>query len=197
MQYIGDLSRNDFLILKELASNSTNILEFGVGASTQIILNYTFGKVTSIDTSDEWIQLTKKNLEYLNINKPIDFQKYEDFRPNIDTKYDFVFNDGIDALRNNFGILIFENLKVGGVLAYHDTRRSIDIKNVSNLINKYHNEIDLIEINKNQSNITLIRKKNYEPYENWNIVEEKIQLIKGGYVFKNTVPPPYMNKDIL
>jgi predicted O-methyltransferase YrrM len=192
MQYMGDLSINDFLLLKELASKSRNILEFGVGASTQIILNYTSGKVTSIDTSDEWIQLTKKNLEYLNIiNKPIDFQKYENFKPTIDSEYDFVFNDGIDALRNNFGILIFQNIKIGGILAYHDTRRLRDIKNVNNVINTYYNEIDLVEINKNNSNITLIRKKKYEPYENWNIVEKKIELIKGVYIAKDTIYPSF------
>jgi len=88
MDYIGDISTNDFLILKELAIKSTNILEFGVGASTQIILNYTHGIVTSIDTSDEWIELTKKNLQYLNINKSIDFQRYENFQPSTDIKYD-------------------------------------------------------------------------------------------------------------
>jgi predicted O-methyltransferase YrrM len=192
MEYIGDISKNDFLVLKELASKSMNILEFGVGASTQIILNYSFGNVTSIDTSDDWIELTKKNLAYLDIKKPINFQKYENFKPIIDTKYDFVFNDGIDSLRNSFGVFIFEHIKVGGILAYHDTRRLRDIKNVSNLLHRYHNEIDLIEINKNQSNITLIRKKNYEPYEDWNIVEKKIPLNKGAHIFKNMTPPPHM-----
>ena len=34
MIYIGDISKQDFLVLKGLAESSLNILEFGVGAST-------------------------------------------------------------------------------------------------------------------------------------------------------------------
>jgi predicted O-methyltransferase YrrM len=192
MNYIGDISKNDFLVLQEAAMKYENILEFGVGASTQVILNYTSGNFTSIDTSPEWIDLTRKNLEYLNINKPLDILLYEDFQPSTDDKYDFVFNDGVDHFRSVFGIFIFPYIKVGGVLAYHDTRRGGDMMNVIELVRKYYNEIDVIEMNKNNSNITLVRKKEHQPYEEWNIAEGKINLRKGGSVFKDTIPPPHM-----
>lgn len=192
MNYIGDISKNDFLVLKEAAMKYTNILEFGVGASTQVILNYTSGRFVSIDTSQEWIDLTRKNLEYLNINKPLDMLLYNEFKPSPDDKYDFVFNDGVDNMRSTFGLFIFPYIQVGGVLAYHDTRRGGDMMNVVELIKKYYNEIDLIEMNKNSSNITLIRKKQHEPYQEWNIAEEKISLRKGGSVFKDVTPPPHM-----
>lgn len=192
MNYIGDISKNDFLVLKEAAMKYTNILEFGVGASTQVILNYTSGRFVSIDTSQEWIDLTRKNLEYLNINKPLDMLLYNEFKPSPDEKYDFVFNDGVDNMRSTFGLFIFPYIQVGGVLAYHDTRRNGDMMNVVELIKKYYNEIDLVEMNKNSSNITLIRKKQYQPYEEWNIAEEKISLAKGGSVFKDVTPPPHM-----
>jgi predicted O-methyltransferase YrrM len=192
MLYIGDISKNDFLVIKELATNHKSILEFGVGASTQVIANFTSGKFTAIDTSHEWIELTKKNLEYLNISNTFESILYNNFVPPFDIKYDFVFNDGIDELRSPFGIYIFPYIEVGGILAYHDTRRPQDVMNVTNLINTYYNEIDLIEVNKNGSNITLIKKKKYEPYEDWNIVEEKISLTKGGSVPKGVILPPHM-----
>jgi len=192
MNYIGDISKNDFIVLKQAAEMYKNILEFGVGASTQVILNYTSGNFLSIDTSSEWVDLTKKNLSYLNINKPINMMMYHEFKPSLDDSYDFVFNDGVDELRLEFGLSIFPYIKIGGIIAYHDTRRNKDILNVTSLINKYHNEIDLIEVNKYGSNITVIRKKKEEPYEDWNIAEGKTYLKKGGYIFKDTIPPPHM-----
>ena len=96
--YIGDISKNDSIVLSELAAQSKNILEFGVGASTQVIAAFAKGKFTSIDTSIEWIDKTKKNLHLLEINLPINFCLYKDFLPSHD-KYDFIFNDGLDSLR--------------------------------------------------------------------------------------------------
>lgn len=190
MNYIGDISKNDFLVLQEAATKYKNILEFGVGASTQVILNYTSGSFVSIDTSQDWIDITKKNIEFLNINKPLDILTYDEFKPS--GSYDFVFNDGVDHLRSSFGIFIFPYIQVGGVLAYHDTRRGGDMMNVLELVKRYFNEIDVIEMNKNNSNITFIRKKQYQPYEEWNVAEGKISLPKGGSVFKDTPIPPHM-----
>ena len=195
MNYIGDLSKYDYEVLKELAINSTNILEFGVGASTQILRNFSDGNLTSIETSMFWIDMTKRNLKYLNIEKDVNFLLYEEFNPNLE-QFDLVFNDGIDSLRSEFGVNIWKNLQVGGVIAYHDTRRRKDIENVVQLINNFRNEIESVIFNKDNSNITIIKKKIKDdklyndfididkiltdsPYYDWNDRENKIKLSNG------------------
>ena len=195
MNYIGDLSKYDYEVLKELSSNSTNILEFGVGASTQILRNFSDGNLTSIETSMFWIDMTKRNLKYLNIEKDVNFLLYEEFNPIVE-QFDLVFNDGIDSLRSEFGVNIWKNLKVGGIIAYHDTRRRKDIENVVQLVNNFRNEIESIIFNKDNSNITIIKKKIKDdklyndfididkiltdsPYYDWNDSENKIKLSNG------------------
>jgi hypothetical protein len=195
MNYIGDLSKYDYEVLKELSSNSTNILEFGVGASTQILRNFSDGNLTSIETSMFWIDVTKRNLKYLNIEKDVNFLLYEEFNPIVE-QFDLVFNDGIDSLRSEFGVNIWKNLKVGGIIAYHDTRRRKDIENVVQLVNNFRYEIESIIFNKDNSNITIIKKKIKDdklyndfididkiltdsPYYDWNDSENKIKLSNG------------------
>ena len=184
MIYIGDISKQDFLVLKGLAESSLNILEFGVGASTQVISNYCTGKFVSVDTEEYWINKTKLNLDHLKIKKVAEFKRYDKFTP--EGEYDFIFNDGVDHLRSDFAINMWSFLKVGGYLAYHDTRRHQDMNNVLNLISRYFNEIESVELNKNHSNITVVKKKTYEPYEDWNAIEERNNLLPKG--FPN---PPY------
>jgi len=179
MIYIGDISKKDYLVLKELAEKSQNILEFGVGASTQVISNYCTGDFTSIDTSDYWIEFTKKNIAHLEIKNCANFMSYHSFKPK--GEYDFIFDDGVDNLRNEFAINMWKHLKIGGYIAFHDTRRKQDISNVTNLILNYFNEIEDVNINKNGSNIIVIKKKIYEPYEEWNIAEERSDLLPKGY----------------
>jgi predicted O-methyltransferase YrrM len=195
MNYIGDLSKYDYEVLKELSSTSIEILEFGVGASTQILRNFSVGNLTSIETSEFWIDITKKNLEFLNINKYVRFFMYQDFNPDLE-EYDFVFNDGVDSLRSEFGIKVWKNIKVGGVIAYHDTRRSKDIENVIELVNQFKDEVDSVIFNVNNSNITIVKKKMKDsviyndnidiqhilrefPYYDWNNTEKKIRLNYG------------------
>jgi hypothetical protein len=195
MNYIGDLSKYDYEILKKISLESNNILEFGVGASTQILRNFSNGNLTSIETSSFWIDMTKKNLKYLNIEKDINFLLYEDFNPKSE-KYDFIFNDGVESLRNEFAIRAWPNLNVGGIIAYHDTRRKKDVENVIELINNFKYEIDSVSFNKDNSNITLIKKKikddviynndinfqnilNESRYYDWNDAEHKTRLKYG------------------
>jgi hypothetical protein len=208
MDYLGDLSKYDYEVLKTYSKKSNNILEFGVGASTQILRNYCNGKLTSVDTSDFWIDLTKKNLEFLNINKTVDYYLYDDFSPN-NEMFDFIFNDGVDSLRNGFGVNIWKNLSVGGVIAYHDTRRNIDINNVINLINTHKDEIESVYFNEGDSNITLIKKKNKDgnsfndfinvgeilskfKYYDWNDIEGKTRVKYGISVIKESQIPDYL-----
>lgn len=208
MNYLGDLSKYDYEVLKDYATKSNNILEFGVGASTQILRNYCEGKITSVDTSDFWIDLTKKNLEFLNIDKTVNYYLYHDFSPN-NEMFDFIFNDGVDSLRNEFGINIWKNLSDGGVIAYHDTRRRIDINNVINLINVHKDEVESVFFNEGDSNITLIKKKNKDDnsfndviniediltkfkYYDWNDVEGKTRVNYGISVINGCQIPDYL-----
>jgi len=208
MNYLGDLSKQDYEVLKNLALNSKNILEFGIGASTQILRNFSYGNLTSVETSQFWIDITKKNLKFLNIDKDVNFLLYDEFNPKVE-KYDLIFNDGIDSLRNEFGIKFWQNLKVGGIIAYHDTRRIQDIQNVINLVDNFKDEVESIIFNKNNSNITLIKKKNKDdiifsdiidvnkilsesPYYDWNDSEMKIRLKYGISVNKENDIPDYL-----
>lgn len=205
MNYLGDLSKQDYEILKELASNSKNILEFGIGASTQVLRNFSSGDITSVETSSFWIDITKENLKFLDIKKDVNFLMHDEFKPNLE-KYDLIFNDGIDSLRNEFGVKSWKNLKIGGIIAYHDTRRRQDIQNVIDLVNNFKDEIESITFNKNSSNITLVKKKDKDgiifnesidinkilseyPYYDWNDVENKIRL-KYGISINNGYPIP-------
>ena len=179
MVYIGDISHEDYLVLRKLAEESKNILEFGVGASTQVISRYSNGEFTTIDTSSEWIEKTKANILQLGFNIYPEFSLYDDFKPS--GKYNFVFNDGVDNLRLSFALMIWDYIPPGGVIAFHDTRRPNDVANVTALINAKFNEIDKIEMNKNHSNITLIHKKEPEPYKDWNITEGRVNFKPKGY----------------
>jgi len=211
MNYIGDLSKYDYEVLKELSINSTNILEFGVGASTQVLRNFSDGDITSIETSMFWIDLTKKNLKYLNIEKKVNFFLYENFEPNLE-QYDLIFNDGIDSLRSEFGVKVWKNLKTGGVIAYHDTRRRKDIENVLELVGYFKNEIESIIFNKDNSNITLVKKKikddilynnninidkilTESPYYDWNDVENKIKLPNGISIKEGCDIPDFLKNN--
>lgn len=173
--YIGDISRADAFLLKDFALQSTNILEFGVGSSTQVLSKYSSGNMTSIDTDRLWIEKTRENLKLLGVKEPF-FTMYSDWEPQTHRPYpifDFIFDDGADHLRRDFGIKMFPYLKVGGYLALHDTRRPHDARNFAEILAQYHNEIDLVQMNVNHSNISVIRKKVTEPYDNWQITEKR------------------------
>ena len=173
IDYIGDISNNDAEVLKDLAKRANDILEFGCGASTQVLAYYTSGTVVSVETEPSWIQKTGENLIRLNIQSKVYFKSYEQFKTYPEGPYDLIFDDGVDGYRAEFAESSWKLLKVGGALCFHDTRRSQDIANVCTFIAAHSPEIESIIINKDHSNITVIRKKVAEFYENWNLVEGK------------------------
>ena len=176
MEWIGDLSLEDADLLAQYGKNYRGrILEFGCGGSTQIFAQSSNNEIISVDTDSNWISVTQKRLNRINKAVPVRFMPYTvDF----EGRFDIIFVDGIDHLRREFAIATWKYLAVGGVMLFHDTRRSEDFQNVARLAQLFHNEIDLILVNASasnhkSSNITVIRKKASEPYVNWNNVEGK------------------------
>src|ERR1035437_170316 len=173
IHYIGDISKTDALVLKELAEKSKKILEFGCGASTQVLSEYTTGVLISIDTSTDWIDKTKSNINILEIKNIPTFEFYDSFIP--DCNFDLIFDDGVDHLRKDFAITMCKYLQIGGYMAFHDTRRWHDQKNVVDVIHQYFNQIESVKCNYKSSNITILKKKNTEDYNDWNIAEGREQ----------------------
>jgi len=169
IDYIGDISVNDAKTLQRLAQASTRVLEFGCGASTQVLAAYA-QRVISIETEQTWIDKTIANLARLELSN-FEFMLYQNFSPN--GEYDLIFDDGVDGLRLVFANNVWNFLRIGGKLCFHDTRRSQDIKNVCDFIALHSPEIESVVINVDHSNITVITKKLAEFYENWNLVEGK------------------------
>ena len=174
IDYIGDISINDAEVLKELAKNAVNILEFGAGASTQVLAYYTKGDLITVETNPGWIEKTAANIARLGIPAHgVYYKTYKQFQEYPEGPYDLIFDDGVDSLRLDFAQSSWKLLKVGGTFCFHDTRRSSDVKNVCMLLELFSPEIHTIIMNKDHSNITTILKKKAEFYENWNEVEEK------------------------
>lgn len=168
--YIGDLSINDAKVLKEFAKKSQSILEFGVGGSTQLLRHYSEGVMDSVDTSPEWIEITKQRMELVGVDKEVKYYDY-DWMPN--KEYDLIFVDGGMDLRNEFALNNWNRLKVGGFMLFHDTRRDWAVKYLSSVLEKFSEEIEFILLNENDSNISIIKKREKLIYENWNEVENR------------------------
>jgi hypothetical protein len=176
IDYVGDISKNDASVLSDWASQSFNIVDFGVGASSQVIAHYTKGTVVSIDTEPIWINKTLMHLKRLSIpEEKVRFMSYPQFWASIGTpteQFDFVFDDGVDNLRRNFGMFIWPFIKKGGWLALHDQRRRHDWDNAQAIINEYWQEIGTVYYNHRDSNITFIEKRQIPAYyDNWQITE--------------------------
>lgn len=171
--YIGDISIQDAFVLKMLAENSINALEFGCGASTQVIRHYSKGSVRSVDTEQIWIDRTKRNLQLLGINTNVDFFLYGD-NPITDRKYDFIFSDGLPELRLDFAMKHWDMLSPNGVLAFHDTRREHDFNLCLQLMQAKCHEIESAMFNVHDSNITVIHKRKPIFYDDWNKTEMRL-----------------------
>jgi hypothetical protein len=179
--YIGDISKYDAFLLKKIVEgdNIKNILEFGCGASTQVIAAYTKAKFASIDTSKKWINKTINNIKLLEINNMPLFYKYNNFDFS-NSNYDFVFDDGIDYLREPFAYKIWSKINVAGILAFHDTRRNNDMAIVINFIINNITEIEAVVFNCNQSNISLVYKGIVKPYYDWQTEEQRLLWQNGN-----------------
>jgi hypothetical protein len=194
IKFIGDLSLQDADVLAKYAKQSKFPLEFGVGGSTQIMSQCGCELVTSIETDTNWIQLTHYRLTQIKEKSLVFFHNYDEIDIVIkNNQYDLIFVDGIDSLRNDFAVKTWKHLKSSGVMIFHDTRRKQDFTNAMYLASIYFNEIELIEVNAKasngiSSNMTIIHKKEYEPYENWNFTENKPLWAYGGLANTESFP---------
>ena len=184
INYIGDLSRADAELLRVFAEKADRILEFGVGASTQIFAAYArCGPVHSVETDPTWIEKTQRNLIRLDeaqpgAIKPVLFYLYESYR--LSWGFDLIFIDGVDELRQDFALLTWAALEPGGAMLFHDTRRSIphgdspttDLQNALAVVDRFALEVDRVLLNHADSNITIVRKRLVPlVLEDWNEVE--------------------------
>lgn len=172
--YIGDISKNDAILLAEFGKAYNTILEFGCGASTQVLAAYNTGLMLSIDTEPSWIAKTQENLKLLGIqNEDVNFRDYSTFMASDSGPFEFIFVDGADSLRREFAIKMWPRLVHYGCMAFHDTRRGHDFRNLIEVMAAFHDEIWRVDINKDDSNISVIYKKNPQPYNNWQITEKR------------------------
>lgn len=176
-EFIGNLSKADVDVLAEHAESAGNILEFGVGGSTQILAQAVAEnvKILSLDTDKAWITTTRNNLRKLGVRRAVEFRLYDDWltRKKKPVEYDLIFNDGLRDNRLPFAIEAWEQLKVGGKLLWHDTRRPQDVQDVIKLIETYNKEIESAFFNLRDSNITVLTKRAPLEYVNWNKIEGK------------------------
>lgn len=180
LKWIGDLSLEDADVLAFYGQKSQDVLEFGCGGSTQILAQ-TSQNIISTDTDPNWIAATKRRLSQLDDHKPVIFLPYT---TEFVQTFDMILVDGVDHLRRQFAIDTWRYLKAEGVMLFHDTRRFQDFQNAAWIAQLYHNEISRMDINaaasnNKSSNITVIHKKNHEPYVNWNHTENKPQWAYG------------------
>lgn len=174
-KFTGDLSLQDADVLARYSSQSKSILEFGAGGSTQLLAQSGANFIISVETDNSWIELTKQRLAQIPNACPVEFIEYT---TQFQNQFDLILVDGIDYLRREFAIETWKYLNVGGVMLFHDTRRFEDFQNSAWVAQLYFNEISNIDVNVRasdgvSSNITVLHKKQHEPYVNWNYIENK------------------------
>jgi len=185
-KFIGDVSMEDADILAFYARNSDAILEFGMGGSTQILAQAKpeGAFLYSVDNFQKYRDRAMAFVNELGCADNVKAGLYSDL--DLGTQqFDMVFNDGMGQDRPVFAQQAWNNLKTGGVLLTHDTRHAVDFAPVLEFIKNNHNSISCVDINAIasngcSSNITVIHKKEHEPYVNWNYTEGKPMWAYGA-----------------
>jgi len=175
IRFVGDLSLQDANILSEISENA-DVLEFGSGGSTQIFAQRA-NTVVSVETENLWIEKTKKNLHLLGTHAPTKFVPYDLFKPT--GKYDVIFVDGVLSKRLAFATDTWSSLKTGGKMVFHDTRHFDNFKEVAWIMQLYFKEVSRVDVNYNDSNLTIIQKREPLEYINWNNEEDKPRWAYG------------------
>lgn len=192
MIYVGDLSREDAQLLARLARESSRILEFGVGGSTQIFAQAApaHARIVSLETEALWISKTEAVLEALGRRSMVEFRRYANWAGAISTgpaEYDLIFDDGIADLRLEFARKAWPCLKIGGALLFHDTRRRTDARNLFDFCAEHYLEVESVAVNAGSSNLSVVRKKIAQPYVDWNKAEGRTKPMMGYGPIDDTV----------
>lgn len=173
LEFVGDLSISDAKTLSAIGSRSNHILEFGVGGSTQIFAQCRPVRLVCVDTDPTWVARTQANLQRINHADwtapafvPYDLFKYEGV-------YDLIFVDGAPERRLEFAMRAWPILDTGGKMVFHDTRRFEYFREAAWVIQSFFNEVSRVDINAEDSNLTIIVKGPVRPYKNWNLTEGK------------------------
>jgi predicted O-methyltransferase YrrM len=187
LRYIGDISRDDAQLLSRYAASARRILEFGAGASTQVLAQTApeGAEIVTVETEKSWVERTRKNLERLGIARRIQFVRYRGFWRAVQGPFDFIFDDGVDRLRGDFAQRAWPLLAVGGALLFHDTRRPRDARTALRFVETVFLEVASVHLNAEGSNITVVRKQAPLRYVDWNVVEGRARWEYG-----HEEPPP-------
>lgn len=183
MKYVGDLSTQDAEVLESLGSKSHSILEFGMGASTQVLCQSKApgSRLVSLETDPMWMNRTRMNLDILGVPAgTYELIPYEGWQEALAGRtFDFIFVDGVEDQRDPFARAAFPLLEVGGWILFHDTRRPRDLRNMVELLMAHHTEVGDVRVRINHSNISGFQKTLPEPYEEWNSVEGRNEWMVG------------------
>lgn len=176
VKFIGDLSLEDASILEFFGSQSKSILEFGAGGSTQIFAQCQPDVLISVETAQEWIDKTKRNIERF---RPCTDPVFVQYGSHPRQDYDLIFVDGVWDLRRDFAQSTWPLLKVGGQMIFHDTRRWFDAENVLLTAKMFYDEVDTVHLNIGDSNCSTISKRDKVNYVDWNKSEGKPAWMYG------------------
>lgn len=184
MNFVGDISHADADVLAQHARTSHCILEFGVGGSTQVIAQSLphNGLFTSLDTDHSWIERTRSNLVSLGIEDRVLLVLTSDdgdWNKIVTESPDLVFVDGLRKLREAFFMWAFSKLKVSGKILVHDTRRRGDIEYLFRCCLANWTEIKSLELNTQNSNISVVTKRQHLGLASWHESEYRAPWESG------------------
>ena len=187
LRYIGDISREDAQLLARYAAGARRILEFGAGASTQVLAQTApeGTEIVTVETDAPWIERTRRNLQRLGVGREVSFVAYRGFWRTLQGPFDFIFDDGVDRLRGEFAERAWPLLAVGGALLFHDTRRPRDARTALRFVERVFLEVASVQLNADGTNVTVVRKQAPLQYVDWNVVEGRARWEYG-----HEEPPP-------
>jgi predicted O-methyltransferase YrrM len=168
LRYVGDLAAADATLLADLAAGAGRILEYGVGASTQIFAQAAAAdaEIVGLDRDPYWLERTRALLAELAPGRAVRLIRFDHLAVLdgfAEESFDLVFDDGEDDLRLEFALAAWRLLPVGGRLVFHDTRRPRDAGNVLAVVFRFFREIERIDFNAGDSNLSILCKSAPRP----------------------------------
>ena len=181
LRYIGDISREDAALLARIAAGARRILEFGAGASTQVLAQVAQAgaEIVTVETKPAWVERTRENFRRLGISREVRFVPYRGFWRAVEGPFDLVFDDGIDRLRAHFAERAWPMLAVGGCMLFHDTRRPRDARVALRQVERVFLEVASVQLNPEGTNLTVVRKQAAQKYVDWNVAEGRARWEYG------------------